>query len=134
MWSTNRLSTDPGETHHDDRIALHPRLRHGRPHRLLFRLRAYAPGARGLDRHDPAEAPRGDGGSAGSARHRRTASASRNQAGPYGARARRDRLMERIFYIVLAVLGGGLIVLLVADTSGTMSEIESSRFGNLVYL
>ena len=42
--------------------------------------------------------------------------------------------MDRIFLVVLVILGGGLIVLLVADSSGTMSDAETSRFGSLVYL
>ncbi|MCC2687875.1 MAG: clan aspartic protease [Rhizobiaceae bacterium] len=42
--------------------------------------------------------------------------------------------MDRIFYIILAILGGGLVMLLVADTSGTMSDLETGRFANLVYL
>ena len=42
--------------------------------------------------------------------------------------------MNRIFYMVLAILGGGLVVLLAMDTAGTMSDVETSRFGNLVYL
>lgn len=42
--------------------------------------------------------------------------------------------MNRMFHIVLAILGVGLIVLLLADSSGTMSDAETGRFGSLVYL
>jgi aspartyl protease family protein len=42
--------------------------------------------------------------------------------------------MNRILLVVLAMLGVGLVVLLVVDSSGTLSDAETSRFGSLVYL
>jgi aspartyl protease family protein len=42
--------------------------------------------------------------------------------------------MNRLFWIVMALLGGGLILLLLFDSSGEVLGIESNRFGSLVYL
>ena len=42
--------------------------------------------------------------------------------------------MGRIFWIAIAILGGGLILLIINDSSGQVFGIGTSQFGSLVYL
>ncbi|MEP9388391.1 TIGR02281 family clan AA aspartic protease [Mesorhizobium sp. KR9-304] len=42
--------------------------------------------------------------------------------------------MGRLFWIVAAVVVGGLIVLVMADSSGEVLGLDSDSFGNLIYL
>jgi aspartyl protease family protein len=42
--------------------------------------------------------------------------------------------MNRLFYVVIAVIVGGMVLLVIGDTTGTMSEADGGRLGSLVYL
>ncbi len=42
--------------------------------------------------------------------------------------------MGRIFWVAIAILGGGLILLIINDSSGQVLGIDTGRFGSLVYL
>ena len=42
--------------------------------------------------------------------------------------------MDRLFWIVIAVLGGGLLLLLFNHSSGETLGLDNDRFGSLVYL
>ena len=42
--------------------------------------------------------------------------------------------MSRLFWIILGVLSGGLILLIANDSSGDVFGIENETFGRLIYL
>ncbi len=42
--------------------------------------------------------------------------------------------MGRIFWIAVAILGGGLILLVINDSSGQVLGLDTGQFGSLVYL
>ncbi len=42
--------------------------------------------------------------------------------------------MSRLFWIVIAMLGGGLLLLMLNDSTGDTLGLDNDRFGSLVYL
>src|SRR5690606_34915384 len=115
------------------RISLHPRLLDRSGDGLLLRLRPHAGRDRRLDRNDPRKAPVGDGRAARPPGNGRAQAAPRNEAQPHGARTRLA-CMNRLFWIVMAVIGLGLVLLMVNHSAGETFGLANDDFGQLIWM